>query len=519
MQFHRIALAAAAAVAATAVQAAPAVNIDDAATVKVYLSGASALRATIAGVVLNDICGGSATNSSTTLYNVAESGSGFTFSGNYWAISCNVTAAGGAKVGLSAGTPVAFFKSDAGGSAQGVFPVYFQDDRLFAQPVPLSGCTTATTADRVYSGCPATRAAKAMFGVSDVEPGLFKGVNVPNNDPSDLEDDTYPGDGLTGTQLAQMRITPVVQTVFGVAVNNNLYAAMFAKQNLAAKKDASGAACTTASSDETCTPTIGYAEARSLFQGGESNWRLLVAGSDSKLDTQVNVCRRVNGSGTQAGANAGLLQFPCNGNSLAPADYASSSSAAPEAVSQKTALTESGLTMAQYADANMGGAAVGGAYPAMPSGTLFVFEGPGTGDVVTCLNRANNGGGYAIGHVSKENAPGSNLWKHVRLEGAAASRDNLKNGRYDYAFESTMQYLTSAYNALTAQQRGFITGFIAESRKPDALAKLSSANQQGVAALPSAYAGAFGTGTANEIAFGSRVTRAGNSCTPFTAVK
>jgi len=519
MKLHRIALAAAATFVAAASHAAPAVNIDGASTVKVFLTGASALRATIAGVVLNDVCGGSAANSSTTLYNLAESGSGFTFGGNFWAITCNVTAAGGAKVGLAANTPVAFFKSDNGGSAQGVFPVFFQDDRSFVQPVPLAGCTSTTTVDRVYGGCPATRTAKAMFGISDVEPGLFKEANVPNNDPLDTEDDTYPTGGLTGGQIALLKVTPVVQTVFGVAVNNNLYTAMFAKQNLAAKKDAAGAACTTASTDETCTPSIGYAEARSLFQGSEGNWKLLVGSADANLDSQVNICRRVNGSGTQAAANAGLLGFGCNAAALSPADYTFSSSDAPEAVSQKTATTESGLTMAQYANANMGGAPVGSVFPAMPAGTTFVFEGPGTGDVVTCLNRANNGGGYAIGHVSKENAPGSNLWKHARLEGAAPSRDNLKAGRYDYAFESTVQYLTTAFNALTAQQKSFITGFIAEAKKPDSLAKLSSANQQGVAALPSAYAGAFGTGTANEIAFGSRVTRAGNSCTPFTAVK
>jgi hypothetical protein len=155
----------------------------------------------------------------------------------------------------------------------------------------------------------------------------------------------------------------------------------------------------------------------------------------------------------------------------------------------------------------------------MPTGTLFVFEGPGTGDVVTCLNTANTKGGYAIGHVSRENVPGTNQWKHVRLEGAQPSRDNAKAGRYDYLVESTIQYNNAAFAALSAAQKSFVTGFIAQARTPDALARLSTANQQGVAALPDSYAGAFGTGTANEIAFGSRVTRAGNSCNPLTAVK
>ncbi len=66
LQFRTIALAAAAACCAPAF-AAPAVNIDAAATVKIYMTGASALRNSIFGVVLNDICGGSAANATTTL--------------------------------------------------------------------------------------------------------------------------------------------------------------------------------------------------------------------------------------------------------------------------------------------------------------------------------------------------------------------------------------------------------------------------------------------------------------------
>jgi hypothetical protein len=520
MKLHSIALASAAMIIGTAAQAAPAVAIDDAATVRIFLTGASASRAAVAGVVLNDVCGGSAANLTTTLYNVAENGSGFTFSatnGNYWAITCKLQAAGAAYIGLPVNTAVAFFKSDAGGSAQGVFPVFFNSDASFVQPVPLAGCTQ-TTVDRVYTACPATRVAKPSMGTSDVEPAVFTGVNVPN-DPLDPNVPSYPQGGLTPAQINLMTVKPIFQTVFAVAVNNNLYSAMFAKQGLGSKKDAAGVACTTASTDETCIPSIGYAEARSLLQGTESDWKLLVSSSDANLSSQLNICRRVNGSGTQASANAALMQFPCNGSALSPADWTYSSSAAPDAMSPFVNKTAGGLTIAQYLDANMGGPAVSGTFPAMPTGTSFIFEGPGTGDVVSCLNRANNGGGYAVGHVSKENAPGSNLWKHVRLEGAYPSRDNLKIGRYDYAVESTMQYLNSAFAGFTANQKTFITNFGNKIALPDSLARLSSANQQGVASLPTSYSGAFGTGTANEIAFGSRVTRGGNTCTPFTASK
>ena len=181
MKLHSIAIAAALLAAASSASfAAPAVAIDNAATVRIYMAGATALRNTIAGVVLNDICGGTSSNNTTTLYNMTENGSSYAFAGNFWAITCKVTAAGGAKIGVPSGTSVAFFKSDAGGSAQGVFPVYFGTQRPFVEPSDLSKCTT-TTADRLYTACPATRLATPMLGMSDVEPALFKGPNVPND--------------------------------------------------------------------------------------------------------------------------------------------------------------------------------------------------------------------------------------------------------------------------------------------------------------------------------------------------
>lgn len=512
MKLRSIALAVAA-IASSSAFAAPAVNVDAPGTVRIHMSGASALRAAVAGVVLNDICGGSASNNTTTLYNVAESGSGFTFANNFWAISCRVTAAGGALVGLPANTPIAFFKSDAGGSAQGVFPVYFGDQRPFVDAADLSKCSTSI-ADRAYTACSGTRNARPMVGISDVEPALFKELNVPA-DPLDADDDAYPKAGLSAGQQGELTIKPVVQTIFGVAVNTALYNDMFTKQNLGSRKDFAGATCTPASSDEPCVPSIGYAEARSLFAGTEANWRLLSANA-AKLNSQVNLCRRVAGSGTQAAANTHLMSQVCNTSAVQPAGYDFSSSASPAEMSAFKNTTVDGRSIAKYLVDNMGGGT--GTGP-MPVGTTFVFEGPGTGDVVSCLNAAEKAGGYAIGHVSRENVPGANSWKHVRLEGTFPSRDVAKSGRYDYVFESTVQWKNDYVAGLSTQQQNFISKLADRMALPDSLAKLSSANQNGVAALPTSYAGDYGVGTANEIAFGSRVTRSGNSCQPMTAAK
>jgi len=82
-----------------------------------------------------------------------------------------------------------------------------------------------------------------------------------------------------------------------------------------------------------------------------------------------------------------------------------------------------------------------------------------------------------------------------------------------------VQWKNDFVAGLSTQQQNFISKLADRMALPDSLAKLSSANQNGVAALPTSYAGDYGVGTANEIAFGSRVTRSGNSCQPMTAAK
>lgn len=502
MKLQLIALAALSAIAGTA-SAAPAVNVSTA--TKVYMSGATALRNSISGLAYNDICGGSA-NASLTVYNMTL-GTGTnapTPNGNQWAIACNLPAAFN---GIAAGTPVVLFKSDAGGSAQGVFPVANGESRPMVNATNIANCTPtgtlpANVADKQYNGCPTNNNQIPHFGVSDLEPGFFTGLNVPN-DPLDADDDNYPSLGLSADTLATMTIEPVVQTVFGVAVNTALYQAMQAAQISAGTLAASCQNLTT----DVCQPSIGKSVAATYFAGFSPDWSYLVGSTGANADGQVNICRRVQGSGTQAAANRYLMEYPTNLQGLTPADFSYSSLAGG---SQTSSL----WTSAQI-DAYIN------QYVANTPGNTFVFEGPGTGDVVKCLNRAQAVGGYAIGHVSKENAPGANNWRHVKLDGVSPSRDNAKVGNYDYFFESTLQYRTAFVNAQPATVKNYVIGFTAEMKKASALAKLSSTTQQGVLVLPQNWpVGA--TPTANELTFGSFVTRGGgspNSNLPVTRVK
>lgn len=493
MKLNAIALASLAVVASGTSFAARVVVTD---ANRINMTGATALRNSIAGTVYNDICAGSTNR---TLYNLTRPGgpgnttSSPTPTANFWSITCTLAAPFN---GIAAGTDVAFFKSDAGGSGQGVYPVILNSPRAQVKTDPtsctnpnvtVSGVSTPNpaVADTQYTGCANDSVLRSpQVGVSDEEPTLFAGINVPT-------DDTYDETVLQSNDLVSV---PVAQTVFAVAVNRNLYEALQTVQGIAGI-----AGCAVGSTAEACMPSIGKAQAATLFGGFAPDWGVLGVASPSN---QINICRRLPGSGTQAAANRFFLEFPCNAAALPPADYTAST----VPVSQ-LAANASATDITNYINANVKNVA----------GNVFVFEGPGTGNVVSCLNQAQAVGGYAIGHVSKENLIGTD-WRHVKLDGIAPNRDNAKAGKYDYLFESTVQYSAATYAALTANQQKFISGLQVELGKPSSLAKLSVSSQEGVAALPNG-AIPYGTGNTDERKFYSRVSRNGNSCSPVTAVQ
>lgn len=485
MKIRSIALAALATLSTQAFALSPA-QVAEAATVKIYMSGATALR---------NIIGGLFTQNCTADLDIYYSSANTTFGGvafnaagdAHRVYACTMSATSP----ILPGKRVALFKSDLGGSGQGVFPVYFGGTSGATRSfLSLTNCSTRVTPAAPFNyTCSTEQDQIPLGGVSDVEPGLFKGINVPGDDPS------YPQDGLSSDQLGELDIAPLFQTVLAVATNKSLRDAMQARQGLPVGSDA-----------EADRPSISLAEATSYFTGALGSpaegkgWQVIVGAADAKRATRVNVCRRVNGSGTQASANAFITQFPCNTSAPSPATF-------------------------DFSDPNLLGP--NGEPPlatqAGPAGSLMVFEGSSTGNVITCLGAAEDNAAYAIGHVSKENnefATGSK-WRHVKLDGIAANRDNVKNGKYSYFYESTMQWHTAFVGspAVSQDQRDFLTQFRTEAAKPSSLARLASANQLGVAALPGSYAGAFGTGTANEITFGSRVSRGGNSCNPVSHFK
>jgi hypothetical protein len=404
-----------------------AATVNAAGTLKVYFSGASATKAAI-GQLFTQNC-----NAATRTDYVLSSDAAFST-----IYSCTLNAVN--DFGLGA-INVAFQKRDAGGSGQGVYPVANGNAIAFIDPTTCSGAASGTGSctgqfNRVPDG-----------GTSDVEPSLFQ---ASLNNPA-------PFSGPLN--LSAITVRPFVSTIFGLAVSNALYVKLQADQGTTGRP--------TVPKDAVATML------RTGFPFDSVAWRLLLPNTnDGTQLRQVTICRRVNGSGTQASANRFFLEYPYNaGATLAPSTAGDSSTGA-----HGTA-----------------------------AGNLYVVENSSAANVATCLTSANAAGGYAIGHTSYENAETA-TWKFVRISGQEGGRENTKAGRYPYFFEATCQFR----NALTGNVRTFAQALCNGATAPDNLNALAPATQEGVMTPPQ-NAVCQPASTANAIKFCSGVTRNGNS--------
>lgn len=186
MKTRHIALAALGLVSSQAFALNPTVS---ASAVQVYMSGATAMRNIIGGL-FNQHC---AAGTLDIYYSNIGTFSGFAFGANgdaHRVYTCTMTASSP----ILPGKNVAFYKSDIGGSGQGVFPVHAKTPRGFLN---LSSCGTRSVSVPNYA-CSGEQQQVPMAGVSDVEPAMFKGINVPKDDPN------YPADGLTDEQIGEL---------------------------------------------------------------------------------------------------------------------------------------------------------------------------------------------------------------------------------------------------------------------------------------------------------------------------
>jgi hypothetical protein len=509
MKLHTIALAAALVAAAGAAQAtafggAPdltkvaIVEAGDGSTSATYngnavdnlllISGASASSRTIGVFVLDDNC------DKTTLSVAWDSATG----SNYRAYACDAKANN--LLGVGAGTSLIVVKRDAGGSGQGVVPI--------ASPAKISfmnftGCTAVagspvpSIAQATYT-CTGTSPYYPDAGTSDVEPAIIAAT----------------ANGGSGNLVVTGSLTtlPIFQQLLGVTVNTKLYRALQATQGLT--QDDLPANRPSLPSTFVSAAITGRLTGGTAAVESKKGWGLVVSDTvDASVHRkQINICRRNVGSGTQAAAFLRFQELGCTGGAL-------------PAFQNTTALAVQGPGTSSNATAN--------------TSTALVEACMGN---VNALNDATYGAGYAIGHIGRDNDPfaggGDKGYRFVKLDGAQpeahpntvsglcdntpgggdrgfAGCTDAQSGRYNYVYESTLQYNSATPG--NAGKLSMITNMASKGFTGTALQGNTAAVVAGVMALPTSYTGNFGNLALTDVGriFGSRVTRAANSCTPL----
>jgi hypothetical protein len=447
---------------------------------EVRLAGASALRLLIGSYVQADL----AQPSTFDVFFDSASGS------NHRAYSFKTKVAIG---NWPVGTPVLITKRDAGGSAQGVTPLLNGGDANQAHILVDASCTTASggvspATDIQKAGfiCASTTTGLAHAGFADVEPALLQeSVN-----------------GGTGLDTSGLDAAGFVQNIFAVAVNKKLYLALQKAQGLVA---ANATAIDESAAAQPSIPKTFIAGALTGQLLGSSatskkGWNLLIPASvDSNINNKrINVCRRTPGSGTQAASNVYFANNPCGGlNAFTPT---------------------AGTTTATLA----------------VTGSITTLQNSSTGGVETCLGNVealadSTGGGYAFGVLGRENNPQAVVngvasekgYRYVKLSGATPSRAALISGEYDFAVESSMQWAASgAANAPSSDVLALLTKLRSEMGKASILQGLDADLQNGLAAMPSTFTGAWSDLDATTKSYTSHTNRiSANSCSNVRMTK
>jgi hypothetical protein len=226
-----------------------------------------------------------------------------------------------------------------------------------------------------------------------------------------------------------------VGLVFGIVVSNNLRDALQAAQGLPV-----GAYSVDPDGQPINMPSLSKQLVQDILSGGQVDWAQVATKAGTTLtaasgvtppaDTAVKLCRRVNGSGTQAVINRAFLDNPCNTD---------------------------------------------GALSPRPDDGANSFAGSGSGDVEKCLQAFNSGVSQSITGVSGAvtvNSGAQKAWavgvnslekaginfsgahySFVAIDGAAPTARNTHDGKYQVWGETTIQYRVDGANALSGAKK------------------------------------------------------------------
>jgi len=358
----------------------------------VYVSGASALSGSFANVV-----GANCTDGSTNVKSLTINGS--TSDGRVTV--CTTSSTDGQFAG-----PFAVVKRDTNGSFDGVGPVI--DQAGLIKWADVANCDSTT----LQCGLDSTTAIVPHAGLTDVDTNVWVGMantgalSIPVTDPATT------GTVLNGGFAGQG---------FGVMVSESLYNAMMAKQVAEGRLPVSAGTASCVAGNFTpgaCQPSISKEEYAAIVDG--NNFNYVANGALTGDAGVINLCRRVETSGTQASSNVYFLNNSC-GN--ASPTFGFKPPKTVDLVNSPTAVAFNSTVDAVTGNYDDFGGAFG------------LFEGSGTGDARNCVIRRNGGknpnnvadalGTYAAGWISLENAPAAG-WKLVKLDGVSPNAVQVK---------------------------------------------------------------------------------------------
>ncbi len=419
MKMKQLSIACAVAIAGVSGQAfalSPAASA--AAQVKLFISGSSAQQQSI-GALAQAVCAAG------TIDVYGDSAAPYK---DYRAYSCTAktTAVDPTIAASISGKTLLMTDRAKGGSIYGVLPVA-RSTALNTMTVNATDCSTAAvgtidTSGKVNPTAPIgstyplwscgnlTTTAIPDMGVSDVEPAMFS--SQLNIDAASTP--AYYASPYNASDATVLNIAPELAAVFGIPVSNTI-----------------GGVGTDAAPAIT---NMTRSQIASIFSGNLTDWNQV--NSAIPAGTPISICRRVAGSGTQAGTNAWFMANPC----LVP---------------------------------------FGGALTPLDASTPGVVENPSSGGVASCVNTV---GANAIGLLGVETQPGGSNgthWNFVTIDGQTASTANAAEGKYDFYVESTFQYRKSTPAGAVKDLMNLIRS---KAGNPTVMASLSI---PGVVALPS----------------------------------
>jgi len=459
-------------------------------TNQIFISGASALSASSAAVVgaLCDTTGGGVVTTSSC------GSAGVT-------VSCTK---GKIDSGFS-GVPFAVVKRDTDGSFAGVGNVINQ--------TPITGwCDRVGSTPTINT----TLLIAPNAGLTDVDTNVW--VGMANTGALTIPVPAAVGVTQNGGFAGQG---------FGIMVSNNMYMAM---QNVQADEGRLPASCDSDTNNDgvfdvtnltpgQCQPSISKEEYAAIVDG--TNFAYINSTALTGTTNTINLCRRVETSGTQAASNVYFLNNSC-GNAEPTKGFKPPKKVVFPVDGGAGVVVASGGVSGNYEE-------FGGAFS--------IFEGSGTGDTRNCISRRDLGqdpdgtvdtdglGKYAIGVVSLENALATGR-QYVKLDGVSpnayqvvvgstadgatvdgwaqdtTNRINTVKGYYDFAPEFEMLWSNTA----SVNPANFVTAL---GKLKAAFADPAAVNLNGVFQA--------NTGPGSHAANPTKVhkgTRAGNFCAP-----